>query len=79
MEASITENYWGYTRLRDGSTLEYRVEHPPWSIWPVRDSEYTCDGASVYGEPFAEALESKPISAFLVDGSPVTVYGAARI
>ena len=79
IEAFITENYWGYTRLRDGSTLEYRVEHPPWSIWPVRDAVFTCDAASVYGRPFAEALTSKPVSAFLVDGSPVTVYGAARI
>src|SRR5204863_2945524 len=23
----ITEHYWGYSRQRDGSTMEYRVEH----------------------------------------------------
>jgi len=27
-DAFITEHYWGYTHHRDGSTREYRVEHP---------------------------------------------------
>jgi hypothetical protein len=27
-EEFITEHYWGYTRQRDGGTIEYRVEHP---------------------------------------------------
>jgi hypothetical protein len=31
----ITEHYWGYTRQRDGSTVEYRVEHPRWRVWPA--------------------------------------------
>jgi hypothetical protein len=26
-EPFITEHYWGYAAQRDGSTLEYRVEH----------------------------------------------------
>lgn len=24
----VTEHYWGYNKQRDGSTLEYRVDHP---------------------------------------------------
>lgn len=28
----ITEHYWGYARQRDGSTVEYRVEHPRWQV-----------------------------------------------
>jgi hypothetical protein len=31
--AFITEHYWGYTRQREGGTIEYRVEHPSWQIW----------------------------------------------
>jgi uncharacterized protein YqjF (DUF2071 family) len=29
----ITEHYWGYTRQRDGGTIEYRVTHPRWQVW----------------------------------------------
>src|SRR6267143_2115506 len=28
--AFITRHHWGYTRQRDGGTVEYEVEHPPW-------------------------------------------------
>ncbi len=31
-EHFIAEHYWGYPRQRDGSTLEYRVAHPPWRM-----------------------------------------------
>ena len=31
-EEFITEHYWGYTKQRDGSTIEYGVEHPRWSL-----------------------------------------------
>src|SRR4028118_913167 len=27
-EEFITEHYWGYTKQRDGGSIEYRVEHP---------------------------------------------------
>jgi uncharacterized protein YqjF (DUF2071 family) len=28
----ITEHYWGYTRQRDGGTIEYEVAHPRWRV-----------------------------------------------
>src|SRR5207253_2550682 len=31
-EEFITEHYWGYVVQRDGSALEYRVEHPSWRV-----------------------------------------------
>ena len=70
----ITEHYWGYTRQRDGSTIEYRVEHPRWHAWPARSAWLRCDVRSLYGPAFAEALAGEPRSAFLADGSAVTVY-----
>ena len=42
-EEFITEHYWGYARQRDGSTLEYRVEHPPWKVWSATRAELSCD------------------------------------
>jgi uncharacterized protein len=68
----ITEHYWGYTALREGCS-EYHVEHPPWKIWNATGFEFEADVATLYGEQFAEALNQPPRSAFIADGSPITV------
>ena len=75
----ITQHFWGYSRQRDGGTLEYRVDHPRWQIWPVREARLDCDAAALYGAGFAEALAARPTSAWLTDGSPVRVYRGVRV
>jgi len=75
----ITEHYWGYTRQRDGSTVEYRVEHPRWRVWPATSSRVFGDLSDVYGEEFARVLAQPATSAFIADGSPVRVGWANRI
>lgn len=72
--AYIAEHYWGYTKGRDGRTTEYRVEHPPWRAWPAVEAKLDCDAGELYGPGFADALAAPPASAFLADGSAVTVY-----
>ena len=78
-ESLVTEHYWGYTQRRGGGTLEYRVEHPPWRVWRATSSELECDVAGLYGSAFAPYLDGPPHSAFVADGSPVTVWPGARI
>ncbi len=73
-EAFIAEQFWGYTRRSETRTLEYEVEHPPWRFWSAQQAQLDCDVASLYGQPFVEALAAAPTSAFLADGSSVTVY-----
>ena len=68
----ITEHYWGYTSLRS-SCGEYRVEHPRWKIWNATDFELKADVATLYGRQFAETLHQPPRSAFIADGSPITI------
>jgi uncharacterized protein YqjF (DUF2071 family) len=77
-EEFITEHYWGYTRQRDGGTVEYRVEHPRWRVWTV-DASIDGDLEAIYGREFAAILGSPPASAFLADGSAVTVFAPARL
>jgi uncharacterized protein len=72
-EEFITEHYWGYTRRLDGSTREYQVEHPRWRVWAASDARLDCDTAGLYGDQFIEPLQAAPASAFLADGSVVTV------
>jgi uncharacterized protein YqjF (DUF2071 family) len=79
LEEFITEHYWGYTRQRDGSTVEYRVEHPAWRVWPVQSSSLTGELSSLYGPALADRLSGAPDSAFLADGSSVTVYAPNKL
>jgi uncharacterized protein YqjF (DUF2071 family) len=77
LEHFITEHYWGYTRQRDGGTLEYKVEHRPWAVWRGRiDAMPDLNG--LYGGPIAAAL-TKPASVFVADGSAVSVYRGNRV
>jgi len=68
----ITEHYWGYTCVRAGCS-EYRVEHPRWKIWNAEKFELRADVIALYGEQFAETLSQPPRSAFIADGSPISV------
>jgi hypothetical protein len=72
--AFIAEHYYGYGTARDGRTIEYRVEHPPWRWAEVRKVEVNIDAAQAYGRQFSEIFHSQPYSAFLLDCSPVTVF-----
>jgi len=78
-EEFIAEHYWGYTRHSDESTTEYKVEHPPWQVWSVKESSFECDIAKLYGREFTESLSVKPSSAFLAEGSSVTVYMGKKL
>lgn len=69
----ITEHYWGYAAQRDGGCLEYQVEHPRWRVWQAGNAEIKGDSSSFYGPEFSSVFERKPNSAFLADGSAVTV------
>lgn len=75
----ITEHYWGYTRQRDGGTVEYQVAHPSWRVWEAHDPTLSGDIAVTYGDAFAAALKRAPRSAFIAEGSPVTVFRPRRL
>ena len=78
-EEFITQRPWGFTRQRDGGTIEYAVDHPRWYIW--REAGWEVDGplGDFYPKPFSSILSGKPVSAFIADGSAVTVHLPRRI
>ncbi len=78
-EAFITEHYWGYARQRDGSTVEYQVEHPRWQVWRAESASFDCDVGSLYGPEFRDALSGSPTTAFVADGSGVVVRSGRRL
>ncbi|WP_010588154.1 YqjF family protein [Schlesneria paludicola] len=78
-EEFIAEHYWGYTTQRNGSTMEYAVEHPPWQVWRATVSRFHGDATSLYGQEFAETLSRPPSSAFVADGSEVLIRKGTRL
>lgn len=78
-EAFIAEHYWGYVNQRSSGVVEYAVEHPQWRVWPATQVRFECDVTSWYGSQYAEALSVEPSSAFVAEGSPVTVYRGNRV
>jgi uncharacterized protein len=78
-EQFITEHYWGYARQRDGTTVEYAVEHAPWQVWRCEAAAFAGQVARLYGEPFVPCLTDPPQSAIVADGSSVIVRKGARL
>jgi uncharacterized protein len=78
-EEFVIEHYWGYAAQRDGGTVEYKVEHPPWRLAPAARAELEGDVGRFYGAPFEERLREPPASAFVAEGSAVAVHSGRRI
>jgi hypothetical protein len=78
-EEFVTEHYWGYTKRIRGNTSEYGVEHPRWSIYPVRGFKVDVDFAALYGPAFAPLNQQAPASVLFAEGSAVRVLEGTRL
>ena len=78
-EEFISHRGWGFTRQRDGGTIEYAVDHPRWKVW--RDARWELGGplGDFYKEPVSSILSGAAASAFVADGSAVAVHLPQRI
>ena len=74
LEQFITEHYWGYASQPDRSCLEYEVAHEPWRIWKATAAVFEGSPTGLYGDKLAKSFERQPDSAFVAEGSAVTVY-----
>ena len=70
----ITEHFWGYAMQKSSGCLEYEVQHPRWRVREAKRAEFRGNGARFYGDGFGKVLMQPPDSAFLAEGSPVTVF-----
>ena len=79
LEQFITEHYWGYSAPPAGGCMEYQVTHEPWRIWTASGATFEGNPTRLYGADLAACLRRTPDSAFLAEGSAVTVYSGQRI
>ena len=73
IEAFIFEHYYGYTKISDNVSQEYKVNHPSWLINKVNDYSIQCDFKEIYGNDFSFLNSAQPDSVIFAEGSPVTV------
>lgn len=75
----IIEHYWGYTKRGGGRVDEYKVEHPKWELFSVKNEKIDVDFRSTYGSDFAFLSYLKPHSVLLAKGSEIAVYKGKKI
>ena len=73
VEEFIFEHYFGYTKINNHLSQEYKVNHPRWEINKVEDYSINCDFAAMYGNDFSFLNTQKPNSVIVAEGSPVSV------
>ena len=73
LEEFIYEHYYGYTKVSESETWEYKVNHPRWQTNEVVQSEIHCDFAQMYGTAFACLNKQPPLSVYHAIGSSVTI------
>jgi hypothetical protein len=73
VEEFIFEHYFGYTKINNQLSQEYKVNHPTWEINKVKDYSINCDFTAMYGNDFSFLNTQKPNSVIVAEGSPVSV------
>jgi uncharacterized protein len=73
LEKFIYEHYFGYTKIDDNNTEEYRLQHPSWKINSVLETKIECDFKAMYGESFSVLNNTKPEAVFIAEGSSVKI------
>jgi uncharacterized protein YqjF (DUF2071 family) len=75
----IIEHYWGYTKLSERKTGEYKVEHPKWDLKEIKNVEIAVDFAKTYGEKFGFLNQAETRSVLFALGSEISVYKGAKM
>ena len=73
IEEFIFERYFGFTKLNENRSQEYRINHTKWMTNLITSAEVKCDFENMYGKAFSNLNNLQPDSILLAEGSSVTV------
>jgi uncharacterized protein YqjF (DUF2071 family) len=73
IESFIFEHYYGYTKVDDAQSIEYKINHKSWEINAIKKHEISCDFAAFYGKDFEVLNHQQPHSVMLAEGSNISV------
>ncbi len=69
----IFEHYYGYTKINENATEEYKLYHPSWLVNTITNFNVNCNFGVMYGSKFAILDNAKPDAVFIAEGSAVEV------
>ncbi len=73
VEEFIYEHYYGYTKINENLSQEYRVNHSRWQVNKVLDYTIDCDFGSMYGDDFSFLSDQRAHSVMIAEGSAVSI------
>ena len=73
LEKFIYEHYYGYTKVSETKTEEYKLQHPSWKTYQVTENTIICDFEAMYGKAFSILNQTQPEAVFMAEGSSVGV------
>ena len=75
----ILDRFWAYGKHNDKETNEFKISHPTWQTYQVKDYQIEVDFSKVYGTDLSFLRTSPPHSVFLAEGSPVVAERITKI
>ncbi len=76
LEHFFKEHEWGFGKSKKEKTLIYRVEHPFWEIYPVKNYSLNFDFGIIYGKKWGFLNSQHPFNITLAAGSAVNVFSS---
>ncbi len=72
-EEFIFEHYFGYTKINESTSEEYKILHPSWKVNKVVRHTIQCDFEKTYGKEFGYLNAIEPHAVFMAEGSSIAV------
>jgi uncharacterized protein YqjF (DUF2071 family) len=73
IEEFIFERYYGYTKIDQHNSQEYKIHHPKWVTNKINENTISCNFEEMYGKAFSNLTQQQPHSVILAEGSSVSV------
>lgn len=73
LEEFIYEHYYGYTKVSNNTTEEYKLQHPSWLTYKVLNYQIDCDFQKMYGDDLKLLNSTNPTAVFIAKGSKVGI------
>ena len=73
LQEFIFEHYFGYTKISETVSQEYKINHPRWQVNEIKEYHIDCNFKEMYGDAFAKLENMEPEKVFIAEGSDISV------
>ena len=73
LQEFIFEHYFGYTKISETESQEYKINHPRWQVNEIKEYHIDCNFKEMYGDAFAKLENMEPEAVFIAEGSDISV------